>query len=265
MNLNIRQRELLGLLEATGSRSIVDLAEHFQVSDETIRRDLRVLSQDGLVEKFHGHVRLGEPKIEAPFDRRLKEMTEAKRAIAAATAEHIENGATVLLDNSSTSCFLARALLTRENLTAITFSIEVAQILASSPHQCRVIVPGGELRAHDRTIIGPSAIEFASQFTPDYFAFSVAAASAARGCLDFDLFETELKRAMMVLAGKVVLMIDSSKFSKSGLIQTCDWSAIDVMVSDHVPGDVMGALAGECTVVTASHSSPAAKAVDAAE
>lgn len=265
MSFNMRQRELLGLLEATGSQSVMDLAQHFQVSDETIRRDLRVLSQDGLVEKLHGRVRLGEPKVEAPFDRRLKEMTEAKRAIAAATAEHIGNGATVMLDNSSTSCFLARALLTREHLTAITFSIEVAQILASSPHQHRVIVPGGELRAHDRTIIGPSAIEFASQFTPDYFVFSVAAATASRGCLDFDLFECELKRAMMALAGKAILMVDSSKFAKSGLIQTCDWNAIDVLVSDHVPDDIGSALADDCKVIVAPFASGTSKHIRAAE
>lgn len=134
MRLNIRQRELLGVLETTGSRSVMDLAQHFQVSDETIRRDLRVLSVKGLVEKFHGRVRIGETKVEAPFERRLKEANDAKRAIAATTAQHIENGATVMLDNSSTSCFLAHALLSRENLTAITFSLEVAQILATLPH-----------------------------------------------------------------------------------------------------------------------------------
>lgn len=251
MRLNIRQRELLGVLETTGSRSIIDLAQYFHVSDETIRRDLRVLSLNGLVEKSHGRVRLGEPKVEAPFYRRLKEMTDAKRAIATATARQIENGATVLLDNSSTSCFLARELLSREDLTAITFSLEVAQILASSTRNPRIIVPGGELRAHDRTIIGPSAIEFASQFTPDYFVFSVAAATASRGCLDFDLFETELKRAMMPLAGKVVLMIDSSKFSKTGLIQTCGWGAVDIVVSDSIPDDVMAALAEGCAILAA--------------
>lgn len=251
MTLNNRQREILAVLEASGSRSIMDLAQHFRVSDETIRRDLRVLSTGGLVEKFHGHVRLSEQKAEAPFERRLKEMTAAKTAIAAVTAEYIKDGVTLLLDNSSTACFLARALHARENLTVITFSTEVAQILAASPKHPKVFIPGGELRAHDRTIIGPSAIEFASQFTPDYFVFSVAAASAERGCLDFDLFETEFKRAMLGLAGKVVLLADSSKFSKSGLIQVCDWSAIDVLVSDGVPDDVVAAVGEECAVLTA--------------
>ncbi len=239
MSLNHRQKQILQLIEEAGSVSILDLAERFRVSDETIRRDLRVLSEDGRVEKFHGGVRIGEGRREAPFERRLKEMTDAKRRIAAMTAELISDGATVLLDNSSTSCFLAHALVERENLTAITFSVEVAQILISGERRHRVILPGGELRREDRTIIGPSAIQFASQFTPDVFVMSVAAASAERGLMDFDLFETELKRAMIGLAGKVVAMIDSSKFAKSGLIQVCDWSAVDVLVSDAVPRDVV--------------------------
>jgi DeoR family glycerol-3-phosphate regulon repressor len=239
MSLNSRQQQILSLLEGADSVSILELADRFQVSDETIRRDLKALAEGGLVEKFHGGVRRTEPRAEAPFERRLKEMTDAKRRIAAMTAELISDGATILLDNSSTSCFLAHALVHRENLTAITFSVEVAQILTFSGRRHRVILPGGELRADDRTIIGPSAIEFASQFTPDFFVMSVAAASAQRGCMDFDLFETQFKRAMMGLAGQVLVMIDSSKFVKSGLIHVCDWKAVDILVSDDVPASVL--------------------------
>ncbi|WP_238119168.1 MULTISPECIES: DeoR/GlpR family DNA-binding transcription regulator [unclassified Xanthobacter] len=231
-----RQQQIVELLHDRRSTTITDLAGHFQVSDETIRRDLKALAEAGLVDKFHGGVRLNESEWEAPFERRLREQAAAKRRIAQAAAELIDENATIMLDNSSTACFLAQALAPRPGrLTAITFSVEVAQILASAGRQHHIILPGGELRADDRTIIGPSAIDFASQFTPSLFVMSVAAASPARGCMDFDLFEMEFKRAMIPLADKVMLLLDTSKYAKPGLIQVCDWSAVDVLVTDAPP------------------------------
>lgn len=236
MAQTVRQQQIVELLRERRSATITDLAEHFTVSDETIRRDLKALSEAGLVDKFHGGVRLNVAEWEAPFDRRLREQAPAKRRIAHAAAELIEEEATILLDNSSTSCFLAQVLAPRPGrLTAITFSMEVAQILSAAGRHHRVILPGGELRADDRTIIGASAIDFASQFTPSLFVMSVAAASPTRGCMDFDLFETEFKRAMIPLADRVMLLLDSSKYAKPGLIQVCDWSAVDVLVSDATP------------------------------
>lgn len=236
MAQTVRQQQIVELLRDMRSATIADLAAHFQVSDETIRRDLKALADDGLVDKFHGGVRLNVADWEAPFDRRLREQATAKRRIAHTAAELIEEDATILLDNSSTSCFLAQVLAPRAGrLTAITFSMEVAQILSSSGRHHRVILPGGELRADDRTIIGPSAIDFASQFTPSLFVMSVAAASPRRGCMDFDLFETEFKRAMIPLADKVMLLLDSSKWTKPGLIQVCDWSAVDILVTEAEP------------------------------
>lgn len=236
MAQTVRQQQIVELLRDSQSATITDLAAHFDVSDETIRRDLKALANDGLVDKFHGGVRLNVVDWEAPFDRRLREQAPAKRRIACTAAELIPENATILLDNSSTSCFLAQVLAPRAGrLTAITFSMEVAQILSASGRHHRVILPGGELRADDRTIIGPSAIDFASQFTPSLFVMSVAAASAQRGCMDFDLFETEFKRAMIPLADKVMLLLDGSKWTKPGLIQVCDWSAVDILVTDAEP------------------------------
>ena len=82
MARSLRQQQILTLLEERGKAAITYLAEQFDVSDETIRRDLKVLSTDGNVEKFHGGVRLSMPRSEAPFERRLREEIEAKTSIA---------------------------------------------------------------------------------------------------------------------------------------------------------------------------------------
>lgn len=252
MSQTLRQQQIVGLLREVQASTVLDLAGHFQVSDETIRRDLKSLAESGIVEKFHGGVQLNDVAWEAPFERRLQEQAIAKRRIAAAAAELIEDEATILLDNSSSSCFLARELATRRRrLTAITFSVEVAGILSSAGPHHRVILPGGELRADDRTIVGASAIDFASQFTPGLFVMSVAAASPARGCMDFDMFETELKRAMIPLADRVMLLLDSSKYARHGLIHVCGWQSVNVFVSEAPPPEGIAAALDQAEIVIA--------------
>lgn len=233
-----RQEQILALLKARGKAAITFLAEEFDVSDETIRRDMKSLSADGLVEKFHGGVRLSMPRTEPPFERRLSENAAAKAAIAAETARHIREGATLLLDNSTTACFLARELARREPMTIITISLEIARILNSGEGQHRVILPGGELRKADRTLTGAGTISYLAGFTPSYFVMSVVAGSA-RGCQDFDLFEVEFKRAMIERADETVVMMDSGKFSKSGLIHVCDWTDVDTLVTDAIPPEIV--------------------------
>lgn len=234
MARSLRQQQILTLLEERGKAAITYLAEQFDVSDETIRRDLKVLSTDGNVEKFHGGVRLSMPRSEPPFERRLREEIEAKTAIAMRAAEHIREGATILMDNSTTACFLARELVHRDQLTILTISLEIAQIFYASGNGHRVILPCGEVRGADRTIAGVGTVEYLSRFTPSYFVTSMVAGSN-KGCDDFDLFEAEFKRAMIPQADETIVLMDSSKFGKPGLIHVCDWSEVDVLVTDAPP------------------------------
>ncbi|AML53099.1 DeoR/GlpR family DNA-binding transcription regulator [Falsihalocynthiibacter arcticus] len=232
-----RQEQILALLGARGKAAISYLADEFEVSDETIRRDLKALSEAGSVEKFHGGVRLPLPRAEASFDRRLSENSAAKAAIATRAAQHIREGATLLLDNSTTACFFAEELTRREPMTILTISLEIVQILNAGGGQHRVILPGGEVRCSDRTVTGAGTISYLSSFSPSYFIMSVVAGTAG-GCQDFDLFEVEFKRAMIACADETILMMDSSKFGKSGLIHVCDWSDVDVLVTDGAPTDI---------------------------
>ncbi|WP_417254136.1 DeoR/GlpR family DNA-binding transcription regulator [Celeribacter sp.] len=232
-----RQEQILALLAARGKAAISFLAEEFDVSDETIRRDLKILSAERKVEKFHGGVRLPMPRSEAPFDRRLSENASIKTELAIRTAQYIREGATLLLDNSTTACFLAKELTRREPMTILTISLEIAQILNSGGSQHRVILPGGEMRQADRTLTGAGTISYLSTFSPSYFIMSVVAGSSG-GCQDFDLFEVEFKRAMIARADETILMMDAGKFSKSGLIHVCDWSEIDVLVTDAAPPEI---------------------------
>lgn len=233
-----RQQQILSMLEHQSVAAISELSGQLNVSDETIRRALKGLSETGVVEKFHGGVRLSRPPAEPPFEKRMSEAADVKARIAARAAQYICEGATVLLDNSSTACYLARELVHRERMSILTISLEVARIFAAANSRHRVILPGGELRAEDQTLTGMQTIEYLSRFTPTYFVTSVVAGSV-KGCQDFDLFEAEFKQAMIPLAAQTIVLMDSSKFGKTGLIRVCDWAEVDVLVSDKVPDEIV--------------------------
>ncbi|AMN56111.1 MULTISPECIES: DeoR/GlpR family DNA-binding transcription regulator [Stappiaceae] len=246
---SFRQQQILAVLEAQGKTGITELAEQLQVSDETVRRDLKGLSADGLVEKFYGGVRLSSPKSEPPFERRLRQAISEKEAIGRRASAHIREGATVMLDNSSTACFLAKELARREPMTILTISLEIAGIFASESGRHRVILPPGEVRAHDRTLCGAGTIDYLRQFTPSYFVCSTVSGSPS-GCQDFDLFEADFKRAMISRAEEVIMLLDSSKYDRSGLIHVCDWRQIDVLVTDREPASI-DLKAEQCDLVLA--------------
>lgn len=233
--MNLRQQRILETLAQTSALSTLDLARALQVSDQTIRRDLKPLAEEGVVEKFHGGVRLNTATVEPPFTQRLRTQAGAKQSIAAAFEATVADGATLFLDNSSTGCFVARLLARRSGLTIITMSLEAARILAEGGSSNRIILPAGELRTSDMTIVGRSAIDFAGRFAPDHFVMSVAALSETGDCMDFDLYESEFKSLLMPKAARVVLLVDAAKFATRGLVRSCGLNDIDLLVSDAAP------------------------------
>lgn len=230
--LSARQERIVEILRATPSITTVDLAHRLGVSGETARRDLQAMADDGIVEKFHGGVSLHHNILESPFKLRLRSNVGAKRRLARRVSELLPDGASVVLDNSSTACFVAEALAERRGLTVATPSLEVARALAQSGERHTVMLPGGTLRSSDMTLAGANALRFANQLHPDFLVVSVAALSARGGCLDFDPFEVEFKQAVCPHAGTVIVVADSSKFEAPGLITSLPWSDVQVLVTD---------------------------------
>ena len=240
--LSSRQEHIVEILRAKPSISTAELAKRLDVSGETIRRDLQALADDGIVQKFHGGASLNRDVQESPFQLRLLTNVAAKRRLAQQVSALIPDGASLILDNSSTACFVAEVLVERRELTIATPSIEVARVLAQSGDRHTVIVPGGTLRSSDMTLTGAGALQFAAQLHPDYFVASVAAVSANGGCLDFDLFEVEFKQIARRHAGTVIVVADASKFDAPGLITSFPWSSVQVLVTDQpLPRDLKDA------------------------
>ena len=105
-----RHGEILRLLGEQGTVTIADLAERLGVSLETVRRDVKPLTDDGIVVKMHGAIGLPSMTAEAPFERRMRENAEAKRTIARMVAATIRDGESIMLDTGTTTSFLAREL-----------------------------------------------------------------------------------------------------------------------------------------------------------
>ena len=224
----------MNMLQIEKSCGIIDLAEKLGVSDETIRRDIKEMAKYGAVEKIHGGVMLPSTSLEAPFLRRLEAQRREKIRIAKLAATLIIDGETLLIDNGSTSCYVAKALSSHRDLTVVTNSTEVARDLCARNNN-KVFMTGGEIRADDSATYGPTAVNFAKQFATERAILSIAAISADQGFLDCDLGEAEFKRAVLPQAATVIVVADHTKFNRPGVIKVCDFSAIDILLTDQLP------------------------------
>lgn len=234
-----RQTEILASLRTRGSCSIGDLARQLHVSEETIRRNLKPLVARGLLHRVHGGVMLPQHLGEPPFERRMRENHEAKRRIAVAAAEMIEEGDSIMLDTGSTTAYVSRELYRHSKLVVVTNSAEIARGLATRNGN-RVYMAGGELRADDAAAFGPAALSFLRQFRVKFAILSIGAIDERQGLMDFHLNEGELSRTVMGQAEQIVVVADHSKFGRSGLVRVCDLSEIHVLITDREPPPAFG-------------------------
>lgn len=236
-----RGPEILEILRRAGGRSRVqNLAKALGVTEETIRRNVKRMSEDGLVHKVHGAVHLIDTKTELSFSDRMSEKPGAKRRIAAHVAADVPDGASLFLDIGSTTAYIAQALQSHCDLFIVTNSVAVAHALAARNGN-RVFMPGGELRAHDGGIFGVDALNFVERFQTDFAILSAAAIDAQKGILIFDLEEAKFSRAIMDRASTRILAADSSKFGKRAPISLANPELLDILVTDAPPPDDLAA------------------------
>lgn len=229
-----RHAEILRIVGEEGTITIADLASRLDVSLETVRRDVKPLTSDGSVLKMHGAIGLPSFVGEAPFERRMRENAEAKRAIARAVAATIRDGESVMLDTGTTTSFLARELTGHRRLTVVTNSSDIARTLATVNGN-RVYMAGGELRSDSGAAFGMSAIEFVGRFNVIHAVISTGAVDAERGIMDHDLDEAEFARTVLTRGTRRVVVTDHSKFGRQGLVQVCGFGDFDELVTDRAP------------------------------
>jgi DeoR family transcriptional regulator, glycerol-3-phosphate regulon repressor len=234
MHLSKRQTAIVQEVNVRGSCSISDLANRLSVSEETIRRDVRPIVARGLIVKRHGRVVVPEDRFEPPLQRRMASNMAAKQQIAVATAALIEDGSSLIIDPGSTTNYVARALSELSNLVIVTNSTEIARTFMPNPGM-KVYLAGGEIRADDAAAFGPSTLDFLGQFDVDAAILTVGAIHAENGLMDFHLCHAEFSRAVMARAQKTIVVADSSKFGRRGLVRVSGFDAIDILVTNARP------------------------------
>ena len=245
-----RQQEILDALRrAGGSLRVGRLAADLGVSEETVRRNLKVLADAGHVTKMHGGARLAELEGEGDFQQRLRINTGAKQRIARHVAQMIPDGASVFLDVGSTTSYIADALREHAGLMIVTNSVSVAYKLATRGGN-RVYMAGGALRAHDGGAFGAGALDFARSFRTDFAVLSTAGITADGAFLLFDLDEVNFSREIIKGAARCIIAADAGKFGRAAPITQCDPALIDTLVTDAMPPeDLMKAARGWGVVI----------------
>ena len=225
-----RRSRLVELIRQHGFASLPALAGELEVSESTVRRDLDFLEESGVVQRTHGGVFYTGPSPKlVHFDQRQSLNWDKKRRIAVAASRLIDDNDTILLDGGSTTYELAQLLVGRP-LQVVTNSLPVANLFTSSDN-ADVVFVGGYVHTKTGVSLGPYANQMLAGLNVQRAVLSVAGASE-RGFFNSNLLLVETERAMMNSADQVIVVADSTKFSRTSLARLCALAEIDVLVSD---------------------------------
>lgn len=227
-----REQELLELLRKTGYASVHELSKKLYTSESTVRRILGSLEGKGLVSRNYGGAELQEHYAQAdPFSTRAKSHTSAKREIAAKAAALVPDGSILFLDQSSTTFFLAEALLKKKAMTVVTNSLEIAALLARTEFE--VFVSGGSLSRQMRMcMVGEDAQRIFREINADFVFFSARSLSGDGIISDCYREEICVRKAMLENAACRVFLCDSSKFGSHSGYRQCALTDVDILISE---------------------------------
>jgi DeoR family glycerol-3-phosphate regulon repressor len=235
MTPNPRQALLLEEVRARGSVSVEALAEQFEVTLQTVRRDIKLLADAGLLARFHGGARLPSSTTEnIAYRQRQLLHAPAKQRIARAVAAAVPHGCSLILNIGTTTEAIARELLHHKGLRVVTNNLNVAAILADNP-ECEVIVAGGIVRSRDRGIVGELTVEFIRQFKVDIGLIGISGIEADGSLRDFDYREVKVARAIIEHSREVWVAADHSKFNRPAMVELAHFDQVDQLFTDAVP------------------------------
>ena len=248
MTPNPRQAQLLAEVRSRGSVSVEALAEQFDVTLQTVRRDVKLLADAGLLARFHGGVRTAGSTTENITYRQRQQLNDgAKQRIAEAVARQVPEGCSLILNIGTTTEAIARALLQHKGLRVITNNLNVAAILADNA-DCEVIVAGGLVRSRDRGIVGEATVDFIRQFRVDIGLIGISGIEADGTLRDYDYREVKVARAIVDHSREVWLAADHSKFNRPAMVELARLDQVDLLFTDRDPPEPFPRLLAEAGV-----------------
>lgn len=260
---SLRQARILAIFDRKGFASIAELAEEFGVSTMTVRRDLTVMDQRGLLERTHGGaVAVGTAQgvtdsVEPEFDLRRRDNEDQKNWIARTAAALVGPSESIGLDVGTSVLALAEVLAARRDIRVLTNNLRVAMRLAEG--NGTVYTVAGQIRSPEFSVFGPQAVAAIKSHFLDRVFVGVSGLDAD-GFYDYSPEDTEVKRAFMENAGQVVVLCDASKFGRRALSRIAPLERCDVIVTDNAPDDQLAqaiAAAGARLIVASPKGSAA--------
>lgn len=246
-----RRAEILEHLRQQGHASIHELADAFQVSEDTVRRDVDELANQGSVERTHGGVTISAEEranINLPFRRRIDTQADAKDAIAKVAASLVTEGQTLFINGGTTTLAMAKYLAATRGITVVTNNLPLPEELYSRGVR-EVYVLGGSYRLRSQVTIGPVALaDGAGHFRALHadVAFIGVGSVSEKGVLSTtSLPEAGIMRGMMDNAGHVVLLADATKFGRTEFAEVATLGPNMTLITDTKPSQALLDIAAE--------------------
>lgn len=226
-----RKKSLLEYLNKRGYATIEELAQHFSVTPQTMRRDINQLAEEGSVQRFHGGVGMPLGTENIIYHQRKLLFTEEKRRIAGLVAAHIPDGASLCLNIGTTTEAVACALAGHKNLRVLTNNLNVARICAANPG-FEVIIACGTVRSHDLGVTGAETEQFIREFRMDFGVIGISGIDEEGNLLDYDYREVSVARTILAQSRRVFLACDNSKFGRPAMARVGHLRQLEAVFSN---------------------------------
>ncbi|ASJ70569.1 Glycerol-3-phosphate regulon repressor [Granulosicoccus antarcticus IMCC3135] len=244
-----RRQSILDIARQVGLVTVDELLTRFNVTPQTIRKDLNRLCDERLLTRTHGGARLASSVENMSYEARRMLASDQKQAIGRAVAAIIPDNASLFVNIGTTTEAVAQALLQHRHLLVITNNINVASAMRPYSDN-KVIIASGEVRSSDGGVIGESAVDFIKQFKVDFAVIGASAIDSDGALLDYDYREVKVSQAILSNARHVILVADSTKHERSAPIRIGHISQAHSFVTDHCPDAAFRALLSSFDVRT---------------
>ena len=232
MYLPPRHAEIVQMAKEKGRVLVDDLARHFNVTPQTIRKDLNDLCDQRILTRVHGGALFPSGIENMEYEARRKIASEEKDAIGRAAARLIPDGASLFINIGTTTEAVSKALLDHNGLMVITNNINVANRMRVYP-TIEVVIASGVVRGSDGGVVGEAAVDFIRQFKVDYAVIGSSAIDHDGALLDFDFREVKVAQAIIANARHVILVADRTKFERTAPVRIGHLSQVNTFITDH--------------------------------
>ena len=247
MYLSPRHAEILQMAKEKGRVLVDDLAVHFGVTPQTIRKDLNDLCDQRLLSRIHGGALFPSGIANLEYEARRKIAAAEKEAIGQAAARIIPDNASLFINIGTTTEEVSKALLDHSGLMVITNNINVANRMRVYPGM-EVVIAGGVVRGSDGGIVGEAAVDFIKQFKVDFAVIGASAIDEDGALLDFDFREVKVAQAIIANARHVILVADATKFERVAPVRIGHLSQVDTFITDRCDSEAIRAVCRESEV-----------------